>query len=280
MGWPRHRSLVVGVVVVAVAIPVVLGMMLASPAGQTWSDAVLGAVREVEWLPRWLLRGGLRWLATPFVVVVVAWTFVRMLRAGRRRAATIAFAVSVGSFLASEAIKLGLLPFPAFGSDATHDLSGHVAMVAAALVVVVVAAPPRSRPKVLASAWLLILGTGIGVVVAGWHDGGEVVVPMAIAIAWTVAGSAVTGWAVASRRGAPAREAGRWRWWQLAPWALTLGCAAAVTGLVIGAGGSTGPLAPLLAVALAAAAGSTALAQAAHALAAALDDPVPAGRAS
>lgn len=274
MGLPGRRSLAVAAVVLAALLPVVVGAMLATPAGQAWSGAVVDVVDEVEPLLRSLLRGGLRLLSTPFVVAVVAWCLVRMLRAGRRRAALIVFVVALGSFLTSEAIKLELLPFPAFGSDASHDLSGHVAMVAAALMVVAVATPPRSRTPILALAWLLVVGTGLGVILAGWHDAGEVVVPASVALTWAVAGWAVAGWADAGTRGLVGGRPGRRRLPERAIEVVTVGCAVVAVALVSAADARMAPLPALLAAVLAVAGSATALATAARALATALDRPL------
>lgn len=263
-----RRWFVLGAVVVAVAAPVVLGVLLATPAGHAWSTSLSDVVDALGRGRQRLLRGGLRWIATPFVVLVVAWCFVAMIRAGRRRATLVAFVVGLGSFLTSEAIKLDVLPFPSYGVGGGRDVSGHVAMVAAALVVVAVAAPAQRRTRVRWVAWALLVGTSLGVIGARWHDAGDVVIPLSVATAWCV-----VAWAVLTWRRPQVPDGDRTGRSSPVGWVVVALCAAAA-GLLVASGATgagTAPAPTVLATVLAAVSGSTALALAGAALGGAAD---------
>lgn len=196
----------VALVLVALALPVLTGFAFATAPGHAWSEAVAVAVGPWERGPWKVLRGGLKWITPPVLAVGVPWALIAAARGGRRRTALTALVLGAGAFLTSEAIKLGILPFPAYGPDGGRNLSGHVAMVAAALVAMVLVAPSRHRGAVAWIAGALLAAASFGIVVARWHDTGDVVIPIVVATSW-----AMVGLAAARLRGvgAPPTAGGR-----------------------------------------------------------------------
>ncbi len=176
----------------ALALPALLALAFATPAGRAWGDSVAHAVVSWEHGPWKVLRGGLKWITPPAVAVTVLVTLGWAWRTGRRRAAVLGLVLGAGAFLTVEAIKLGLVPFPDGGAGLSRMLSGHVAMVAGGALGVIVAAAPGRRRVTTVVAWLLLTGTCLGIIVSRWHDTGDVVVALAIGIGWALLGRVVT----------------------------------------------------------------------------------------
>lgn len=184
--WPR--TALVAATVVAVAAPAVLGLFFASSPGRGWSEALTAATDSWERGVWRVLRGGIKWIAPPVVIITTAACLVHLLRSGARRPAAIAALLASGSFLTSEAIKHGFLPFPAYGSAGERDLSGHVAMVASATLVALLTVGWHRRRSIAGLCWLLLTGTCLVIITSRWHDIADVVLPLSIMVAWAVAG--------------------------------------------------------------------------------------------
>lgn len=181
--------LLIAVASAALALPVLLGLAFATPTGRAWSDALAAAVSPWERGPWKVLRGGLKWITPPLLAVAVPWALVHLARRGRRITAIVALVGGAGAFLTAEAVKHGFIPFPAYGLDGTRPLSGHVATVSAAFVVAVLAAPEARRRTVTLAAWVLLAGACLGIIASRWHDTGDVVITIAIAVTWCVLGA-------------------------------------------------------------------------------------------
>ncbi|WP_162616313.1 hypothetical protein [Xylanimonas allomyrinae] len=165
---------------------------LALPRVRAWDAATVAAVggyQDGVW--HWM-RGGLAYLAGPFLGVVTVLSAVLVARRDRRQAGVVA-AVAAAGYLAVEAVKAGVLPLPgaAGGAFAVTRLSGHGASAAAALVAVVAAASTRRR-VVAAGGVVALVGVGTAVVLARWHlfaDG--VLAMLMVAVVASAASAAV-----------------------------------------------------------------------------------------
>lgn len=243
-------------VVVAVALLLALAALFGSPDGRAWGSALTSAVEDWRGGPADLVRGGLRWIAPPLVLAAVVGRLVQTVISGRRRRAALALVLGLGSFATTQAIKLWLVPFPRFGAETGRELSGHAAMAASALLVFVICAVPSQRRRVAVLAAGGVFGVSSGAVVARWHDAGEVVVALAVAIGWALVGWAWLGPAVAPEDGSGGRRQ------RLPGTELLVAVPAAIAWLVVRVGeGAAGDSAAqtLLAAALAVLAATAAL---------------------
>jgi divalent metal cation (Fe/Co/Zn/Cd) transporter len=182
---------------IAIAIPVVVALPFMTATGRGWEQATALAVGPWERDGWRVLRGGVKWIAPPFVCLAVIWVLFHLTRQGRSRTAATAFLVGAGAFLTVEGIKLGYVPFPAFRSDGTRELSGHVAMTASAYVVAVLGLP--QRPSIgRATAWLLLAGMCLAILASRWHGTADIVIALGVTIGWVLGARA--GFAVALAR--------------------------------------------------------------------------------
>lgn len=281
---PISFVLLVVAALAALALPVLLGLAFASPTGRALSDALAAAVSPWERGPWKVLRGGLKWITPPVLAVAVPWALVHLALRGRRTTAIVGLVVGAGAFLTAEAVKHGFVPFPAYGLDGTRPLSGHVAMVSAAFVVAVLAAPEARRRTVTLVAWVLLAGACLGIIASRWHDTGDVVITIAIAVTWVVLGAVVLAalpraraeraTVVASARGGEVRERERARRRADGPLLAGTGLLAAAAGTLVFLGSAatgTSPVQTLAASTLAALSMTLLLCCAAEVLARSLD---------
>lgn len=228
----RRRVVLVAVTIVAVAMPVLLACFFASPLGRGWSEALSAATDSWERGIWRVLRGGIKWIAPPVVVIATAVCLVHLVRSGAKRQAVIAVTLGAGSFATSEAIKHGFIPFPAYGPAGERELSGHVAMVASAMLLAVLATGPSRRRAIALLCWALLTGTCLVIIISRWHDTADVVLPVSISVAWMVAGLTLVR--LVDAAAAPRAPVDRRRSWR-APAAFAGACAVAA-GLLVGIG--------------------------------------------
>lgn len=184
----RATRLLIWAVVAALVLSYVL--LVLSPLGQQWDDAIFVKRRsEPHVLARELNRGlhwinPLTWLLMAVVVLVTA-AARRCLRRG-----IVAAGVFAATILLAEVLKIAL-PRPGVGIDAVLGLevkeidtwpSGHTASATAfvlALILIVAA---------VAVPWTVVIGTGLiitvgaGVVLAGWHRPSDIIGGSALAL--------------------------------------------------------------------------------------------------
>lgn len=185
MSVPRRAGLrvpwvVVPGVVVALAAPWLLAVAFAGDPGQAWSRSVDAAVQPWEDGAWRVLRGGLKWIMPPALLAGVLVGFAVLLRRSGRGRAVLAAVAAAGGFGATEAIKWGIVPFPGYGPDGDHPLSGHAATAASALAFALVAVPAHRRVAAGVGGAVLVVGAEVGTVLARWHDAGDVVIPVVV----------------------------------------------------------------------------------------------------
>jgi hypothetical protein len=175
-------------------------LLLLLPHLRGWDAVAADALIEnVHGLWR-VMRGGIRFLVAPAVIVVVGICLVDLLRHGRPRSAGVALGVALGSFGTVELLKAGVVPGQAWidAGAQPHVMSGHVAAASAALVPLLVAAR-RVRGLVAVLGALLVAGVAVGVVLARWHTVADGLGSMAVAAPWAVAAACVVRAATGSR---------------------------------------------------------------------------------
>ncbi|ACZ31703.1 conserved hypothetical protein [Xylanimonas cellulosilytica DSM 15894] len=139
-----------------------------------------------------IMRGGIKYLLPPALLVLVAVCVRDLLARGRRRAAVVAVVVTLGAFGTVEAVKVGFAPSPDWVAEAAswHEMSGHVAAAAAAAVPVLVAVR-RGHALVAALTAVVVAGVGVGVVLARWHTVADGVASLVMVTVWSLVASGV-----------------------------------------------------------------------------------------
>ncbi len=204
-----------GAVGVLVAVAIVA---LRTGAGQRLDDRAMTAVvagREAELTVLSLLGRVSIGAVLAVAVACVALAVVR----GQVRLAIAAIAVIVGANVTTQLLKEIVLQRSALDIIAPNSLpSGHATVVASAVGALLLAAPRALRLPVVVPGALAVAFTGASTVVAGWHRPADIVAALAVCLAWTAAGAMFAG-------GLPRPAAG-------VAWASLLGAAAGLVLLV------------------------------------------------
>lgn len=97
-----------------------------------------------------------------------------------------ALILAAGANLTTQLLKHQLLERSDLGWGTHNSLpSGHTTLVASAAAVLLITTPERWRTVATALAAAATTFTGVATIVAGWHRPSDVVVALAITVAWT-----------------------------------------------------------------------------------------------
>lgn len=200
-------SVLLGCAAIAVLVVArVDALPLLLPRLRDWDVVVADAlVDNVHGMWR-VMRGGIKFLLAPALVVAVGLCLVHLVRHGRARSAAVAFVVAVGAYGTVELLKAGVVPDHAWmaGGTQPHMMSGHVAALSAALVPVAVATGPRAGRVVAVLGVVLVTGAAIGVVLARWHTVTDGLGSMVVVAMWSAVAAAVVRVATRGRPDGPA----------------------------------------------------------------------------
>lgn len=190
----RARSWIV--LAAGIAMPTLLAWVMGVgpwPTISGWTTTTLA--RDVFQSPgAALISDGLRAVC----LVLAAWAAIGLYRRGRRRTSFLTVVAGIGGFLTTQLIKAGVVPLPPYAPEddgrgwwGPHDLSGHVAVAAAAVITTAAfgrdGSLSRTTHRLCRLAIALLAVASIGVVLAGWHDAGDVVLALGVAAAWCLA---------------------------------------------------------------------------------------------
>lgn len=177
----RVRQLALLVAICLIGLVVVYVVFIQTSHGQRFMDwALIGNAELAHARVRRASRL-LEHLSGPLVALLVVAVLVIGLLRRRFRTALLAAAGFVVAVIAAEVLKR-LLPRPLLDATWEQDLidktintfpSGHVTIVTSFVLALVLVSSRRARGVIAAVGSVLVLGVGIGVVIAGWHRPGD-----------------------------------------------------------------------------------------------------------
>ncbi|MCW2831334.1 MAG: hypothetical protein JWP31_2026 [Aeromicrobium sp.] len=164
---------------------------LRTSRGQAWDESAMDTVvagRDAKLA----VLSVLGYVSIGAIVLVVAGCVGVALLRGRARLAVGAVVVIAGANLTTQVLKHVLLDRPDYGLGTLNSLpSGHTTVVASAVGATMLVAPVALRVVVGLVGGFAVTLTGTSTIVAGWHRPSDVVVALAVSLAWTAATAAV-----------------------------------------------------------------------------------------